>query len=89
MRKVKIETDPDAIAELMLKGPGAVEWITAACERVAARCRAQAGDDAVFAVSIRVGKNRVRGSVITVNGPAIEAESKNRVLTRAIDAARG
>jgi hypothetical protein len=39
-------------------------------------------------VSVRVGRARVRASVITATDEARKAEAENRALTRALDAAR-
>lgn len=51
--------------------------------------RIQAAAGPGMEASVIVGRNRVRGSVITATDEARTAEATSRSLTRAIDAGRG
>lgn len=71
----------DVIAELLKSVP-----VQQDLRRRAERIAAAAGPG--MEASVQVGRNRARGSVITVTQQAREAEARNRALTRALDAGR-
>lgn len=55
----------------------------------AQRAAAAAGGGPDFEASVTVGKNRARASVVTATHEGRQAEAKDRVLTKSLDAARG
>jgi tRNA A37 threonylcarbamoyltransferase TsaD len=71
----------DVIAELLKSVP-----VQQDLRRRADRIAAAAGPG--MQASVQVGRNRARGSVITVTQQARENEARNRALTRALDAGR-
>jgi tRNA A37 threonylcarbamoyltransferase TsaD len=71
----------DVIAEL-LKSPAVQQDLRRRADRIAAA--AGPGMEA----SVRVGRTRARGSVITATAQARDNEARNRALTRALDAGR-
>lgn len=71
-----------------LTDPGVQADIERRLEAAAASARGM-NPDGEYEVSVRVGRTRVRGSVITANYSARKAEATDRVLLRALDAARG
>lgn len=78
---VDIKFRGDVIAELLKSVP-----VQQDLRRRADRIAAAAGPG--MEASVQVGRNRARGSVITVTQKAREAEARNRALTRALDAGR-
>lgn len=81
MGQLRIEMNSTGI-QAVLKSQEVQDLLAERAERVAAA--AGAGMEA----SVRVGRTRARGSVITATRQARESEAASRALTRAIDAGR-
>lgn len=81
MARKKVDIQEDQVRKL-LRGPEVFNDIRRRVNAIAAA----AGPG--FQASVVVGRNRVRGSVITTNQRSRLAEARNRALTRALDAGR-
>lgn len=84
--KVRIEINRDGIRE-MLNSPEVRDRIAAKTEAVARAARASLGKWDPEVVTQIAGRSRARGYVTLVAGA--QKEAKDRVLGRAMDAARG
>lgn len=85
--KIRIEINTAEVGR-RLKGADIAAVLESMGASVDATATATAGGSAVFGHETTIGRNRVRCTVWTQNWEAMYAEAKDRVLTRAIDAAR-
>lgn len=83
--EVKIELISAGVAEL-LKSAEVQADLARRAGAIAAAASASGGK---FDHDVRVGKSRARAMVWTDDFAAMEAEAKDRALTKAIDAGRG
>jgi hypothetical protein len=77
-----VKLNKAGVAELLKSSP-----VLADLESRAERVASAAGEG--FETDSEIGKTRARASVRTVSRKAMEAEAKDRALTRAIDSAGG
>lgn len=82
---VRIRLNHDQVRKFLASEPGVVADITRRTKAVHA---AAGGTAAGFEYRIWRGKNRVRGSITAVTGKAREAQARDHVLERALDAGR-
>lgn len=82
VKSIEFDINQDAIKELL----NSTELANLIGERVD-RIAAAAGPG--FKASVRRGKSRVRGSVITTDTASRRAEAESRALTKAVEAGRG
>lgn len=87
LKGVRIEMN-NAGAIGIMTGPEVTADIQRRVDAVADAARGM-DPEGEYEASVRVGRTRVRGSVITANQAAREAEAVNRVLLRALGAAQG
>lgn len=91
MAKIRIELNRETVRGI-LRGELAPEVsakLLAMGAAVEGAATAAAPEGAVFSTNSHVGRNRFRVTVAAVNGVAYRAESEDRVLTLALNAARG
>jgi hypothetical protein len=81
---VKIELISAGVRQL-LQGPEIQADLARRAGAIAAAAGASGGE---FGHDVRVGHSRARAMVWTEDFAAMEAEAKNRALTRAVDAGR-
>lgn len=83
--RVRIELNHSEIRRL-LRGEGQYVGVLHDLQARAERVAEAAGDG--FEADTFVGRNRARAGVITATPAAMEAEARDHVLVRALDAAR-
>jgi hypothetical protein len=84
MANFKIELNSAGVAAL-LKSPEVQADLARRADAIAAAAGAAGG---VFGHDVQVGRTRARAMVWTEDVAAMEAEAKDRALTRAVDAGR-
>jgi hypothetical protein len=82
LKSIEFKINDDAI-KAILNGPEIEELIDERTKRIAEA----AGPG--FKPSVRKGKTRMRGSVITTDKASRLAEAQDRALTKAVEAGRG
>lgn len=85
MAKAEAKLDKAGV-RAVLRGQGDAAGVTAAVRRSLERIAAAAGPG--HSVRVRVGRNRVRGTVTTSSLKARRNQARDRTLTRALDAGR-